>query len=53
MLILAIVFVGSGISVLISESVQDGKYERFALLVTSPFLFCVSLVCVFPYALPS
>lgn len=44
---IVIVFVGSGVSVLIVESVQDGDYTRFALLVTAPFLFCVSLVSVF------
>ncbi|KIP04001.1 hypothetical protein PHLGIDRAFT_94051 [Phlebiopsis gigantea 11061_1 CR5-6] len=40
---LAIFFVGSGVSVLIVETVEDGTFERFALLVTAPFLFCVSL----------
>lgn len=38
------VFIGSGVSVLLAEWVLDSNYVRFALLVTSPFLFCVSLV---------
>ncbi|EKM60565.1 uncharacterized protein PHACADRAFT_110066 [Phanerochaete carnosa HHB-10118-sp] len=40
---LALFFIGSGISVLIVESTLDENFTRFALLVTSPFLFCVSL----------
>ncbi|KAH7912096.1 glycosyl transferase family group 2-domain-containing protein [Hygrophoropsis aurantiaca] len=40
---LSIFFVGSGVSILISEWVLDNNYTRFALLVTSPFLFCISL----------
>ena len=40
------VFIGSGASVLLEESLLDGKWARFALLVTAPFLFCVSLVSV-------
>ncbi len=43
-----LVFMGSGISVMIEESVLDGTFTRFALLVTTPFLFCVSLVCLSP-----
>ncbi|KAI0919925.1 hypothetical protein AcV5_001863 [Taiwanofungus camphoratus] len=40
---LSIFFIASGINVLIQESVLDGTYVRFALLVTTPFLFCISL----------
>ncbi|EPQ53060.1 hypothetical protein GLOTRDRAFT_107162 [Gloeophyllum trabeum ATCC 11539] len=40
---LSIFFIGSGVSMLLSEWVQDGSYTRFALLVTVPFVFCVSL----------
>jgi len=40
---LSIFFIASGISVLIQESVLDGTYTRFALVVTTPFLFCVAL----------
>ena len=29
---------------LLEESILDGHWARFALLVTVPFLFCVSLV---------
>ncbi|KAG6334613.1 hypothetical protein ID866_4474 [Astraeus odoratus] len=36
-------FIGSGISVMLSEWVLDGNYFRFVLLVTAPFLFCVAL----------
>jgi hypothetical protein len=43
-----LVFVGSGVSVLITESVLDGTYKRFALLATAPFLFCVAIVRVYP-----
>jgi hypothetical protein len=48
------VFVAQGTNMLITESVLDGKFERFALLVTTPFLFCISLVSCrslpFPHA---
>lgn len=37
-------FVGSGTSVLVVEWVLDGSATRFALLVTAPLLFCISLV---------
>ncbi|GJE95303.1 glycosyl transferase family group 2-domain-containing protein [Phanerochaete sordida] len=40
---LAIYFVGSGISILIVESVLDGSFIRFALLVTAPLLYCISI----------
>ena len=36
-------FIGSGTAILISETVLDGDYTRFALLVTAPFLYCISL----------
>jgi len=38
------VFIGSGVSILLAEWVLDNNYMRFALVVTTPFLFCVSLV---------
>ena len=40
----AAVFIASGVAILLEESVLDGTYTRFALVVTTPFLFCVSLV---------
>jgi hypothetical protein len=40
---LSIFFIGSGLSVLLAEWLLDDNYNRFILLVTSPFLFCVSL----------
>lgn len=38
------VFIASGVSIMFEESLLDGNWSRFALLVTTPFLFCVSLV---------
>ncbi|KAF8525029.1 glycosyl transferase family group 2-domain-containing protein [Hysterangium stoloniferum] len=40
---LAAIFVGNGISIVIREFFLDGNFMRFILLVTSPFIFCVSL----------
>ncbi|EIW53034.1 uncharacterized protein TRAVEDRAFT_175203 [Trametes versicolor FP-101664 SS1] len=40
---LSLFFVGNGVSVLLEESLLDGNWARFALCVTIPFLFCVSL----------
>ncbi|KZT25599.1 hypothetical protein NEOLEDRAFT_1065128 [Neolentinus lepideus HHB14362 ss-1] len=40
---LALFFIGNGISILIQEMLLDGTYIRFALCVTCPLLFCVSL----------
>ncbi|KAG8215894.1 glycosyl transferase family group 2-domain-containing protein [Butyriboletus roseoflavus] len=40
---LAIFFIGSGVSMLLQESVLDGYWLRFTLLVTAPFTFCVSI----------
>ncbi|KAI0688232.1 glycosyl transferase family group 2-domain-containing protein [Cytidiella melzeri] len=40
---LSFYFIGSGISVMIVESVLDGSLTRFWLVVTTPFLFCISL----------
>ncbi|KAI1784474.1 glycosyl transferase family group 2-domain-containing protein [Ganoderma leucocontextum] len=40
---LSLFFIGNGASVLLEESLLDGHWGRFALLVTVPFLFCVSL----------
>jgi hypothetical protein len=45
-------FIGSGISMLLQEWRLTNDYKRFALLATTPFLFCVSLVCtMFPLRL--
>lgn len=41
---LLIVFIGTGISMLLQESMLDGQWIRFCLLVTAPLSFCVSLV---------
>ncbi|KAF8839996.1 hypothetical protein BDN67DRAFT_969247 [Paxillus ammoniavirescens] len=40
---LAIFFIGSGISMLLQESILDGNWIRFSLLVTAPLSFCVSI----------
>jgi len=40
---LSLFFIGSGVSIVIQEIVLDSWYPRLALLVTTPFLFCVSL----------
>ncbi|EPS96750.1 hypothetical protein FOMPIDRAFT_1052989 [Fomitopsis schrenkii] len=40
---LSIFFIASGVNIMIQESVLDGTYTRWALCVTIPFLFCVSL----------
>ncbi|KAJ7678776.1 glycosyl transferase family group 2-domain-containing protein [Mycena rosella] len=40
---LSVFFVASGLSILINESRLDHDYRRFALMVTAPFLICVSL----------
>ncbi|KAI0089907.1 glycosyl transferase family group 2-domain-containing protein [Irpex rosettiformis] len=40
---MALFFVGSGVATLITEIALDGSYTRLCLLVTTPFLFCVSL----------
>ncbi|OJT11702.1 hypothetical protein TRAPUB_11764 [Trametes pubescens] len=40
---LSIFFIGSGVAILVQESLLDGDYTRFALLASTPFLFCVSL----------
>ncbi|KAH7922287.1 hypothetical protein BV22DRAFT_1037622 [Leucogyrophana mollusca] len=40
---LSIVFIGSGVSMLLQESLLDGDWTRFALLATAPLSFCVSL----------
>ncbi|KAI0260587.1 glycosyl transferase family group 2-domain-containing protein [Gloeopeniophorella convolvens] len=42
-LALSTFFIGSGLNVLLQEWRLDHNYTRFALLVTTPFLFCVSL----------
>jgi len=38
-------FIGSGVNILFQEWRLTNDYKRFALLATTPFLFCVSLVC--------
>ncbi|KAG6334614.1 hypothetical protein ID866_4475 [Astraeus odoratus] len=40
---LSIYFIGSGVNMLLQECLLDGHWIRFALLVTVPFSFCVSL----------
>ncbi|KAI0667518.1 glycosyl transferase family group 2-domain-containing protein [Trametes maxima] len=40
---MSLFFIGSGVAILVEESLLDGNYTRFALLATAPFLFCVSL----------
>jgi hypothetical protein len=38
------VFIGSGVSMVLQEWRLTNDFTRFALLATTPFLFCVSLV---------
>ena len=45
----SVVFIASGISILLQESLLDENWTRFALLATAPFLLCVSLVCLAVY----
>ncbi|KZV75016.1 hypothetical protein PENSPDRAFT_572274 [Peniophora sp. CONT] len=40
---LSLFFIASGVSVLLQEWRLDHDYSRFALLVTTPLLFCVAL----------
>ncbi|KAJ4481261.1 glycosyl transferase family group 2-domain-containing protein [Lentinula aciculospora] len=40
---LSVFFIGSGLSVLIQEYRLDNDWKRFLLLVTTPFLYCISL----------
>ncbi|OAX39708.1 hypothetical protein K503DRAFT_769252 [Rhizopogon vinicolor AM-OR11-026] len=40
---LSLFFIGTGASMLLQESMLDGNWIRFCLLVTAPFSFCVSL----------
>ncbi|KAL1719962.1 glycosyl transferase family group 2-domain-containing protein [Schizophyllum commune] len=40
---LSIFFIASGLSVLLQEFRLDNDYTRFALMATTPFLFCVSI----------
>lgn len=40
---LSLFFIGTGISMLLQESMLDGQWIRFCLLVTAPLSFCVSL----------
>ncbi|EIN04516.1 hypothetical protein PUNSTDRAFT_122841 [Punctularia strigosozonata HHB-11173 SS5] len=40
---LSIFFLGSGLSLMIQEYALDHSPVRFALMITSPFLFCVAL----------
>lgn len=44
-------YMGSGTNIMIQEIVLDGSYVRLALLVTLPFLYCISLVmlCFFSH----
>ena len=53
------VFIGSGLNIILQEFVVDPKYNRFGLLITAPFLMCVSIVsdlsdtCTFLYSFQS
>ncbi|KAI0033593.1 glycosyl transferase family group 2-domain-containing protein [Vararia minispora EC-137] len=49
---LSIFFIGSGLSTLLQEWRLDHDYTRFALMVTAPFLFCVSLVLPITFRAP-
>ncbi|EGN97387.1 hypothetical protein SERLA73DRAFT_92477 [Serpula lacrymans var. lacrymans S7.3] len=40
---LSLYFIGSGISMLLQESLLDGQWSRFGLAATVPFSFCISL----------
>ncbi|KAL4247672.1 Glycosyl transferase family group 2-domain-containing protein [Abortiporus biennis] len=40
---LSVYYLGSGVNTMIQEIVLDGSYVRLALLVTLPFLYCISL----------
>ncbi|THH07348.1 hypothetical protein EW146_g9343, partial [Bondarzewia mesenterica] len=40
---LSLFFIASGLEMLVTEWRLDHDYRRFALMVTTPFLFCVSL----------
>ncbi|KAJ4476788.1 glycosyl transferase family group 2-domain-containing protein [Lentinula lateritia] len=40
---LSVYFIGSGLSILMQEYRLDSDWRRFLLLVTTPFLYCVSL----------
>lgn len=39
-----LVFIGSGINIMLQEFALDPTYNRFGLLITAPFLICVSIV---------
>jgi cellulose synthase/poly-beta-1,6-N-acetylglucosamine synthase-like glycosyltransferase len=40
---LSVFFIASGLDILLQECRLDGDYSRLALLVCTPFLFCVSI----------
>ncbi|KAF9782477.1 glycosyl transferase family group 2-domain-containing protein [Thelephora terrestris] len=40
---LSIFFIGSGVNIMLQEFVLDPTYNRFGLLITAPFLMCVSI----------
>lgn len=42
------VFIGSGVNIMLQEFVLDPTYNRFGLLITAPFLMCVSIVSGLP-----
>lgn len=42
------VFIGSGVNVILQEFALDPTYSRFGLLITAPFLICVSIVSCLP-----
>jgi len=46
-----VVFVGTGLNILLQEYVLDGSYIRFTLLCAAPLLLCVSLASPFSVSL--
>lgn len=40
---LSVDFLGNGLKTILNEFKLDNQYERFALVATMPFLYCVSL----------
>lgn len=45
-------FCVAGVSNLVQQWALDGDYTRFALVVTLPVIFCVSVVCIPSYLYP-
>lgn len=40
---LSLFFIGSGVNIMLQEFALDPTYNRFGLLITAPFLICVSI----------